>query len=188
MRTIADIEKIAPGLATGPAMMALTELQRRFVLAMVSDPFGNRKEWAKAAGYSDKSNGAKVVGFRLMHETPKVEAAITEVARSLMFCEAPVLAVAGLLKIARNERHPKQLRALETLANRTGLHELSESRIMVEHRSESTEAMVARIRELAEKLGIDVSRLLGANAKDVSSAAKPGKVIEHSPADKGDGS
>jgi hypothetical protein len=148
----------------GPAFTALSERERRFVLAMIADPFGNATEWVKAAGYACH-DGAKVTGHRVLHRA-RVERAVFEVARSLLTAEGPLLAIAGLIEIARDRGHRQRLRALETLANRTGLHELSEHRVMVERVEESIEAKAERIRMLAQLLGVDVGQLLGHNLTD----------------------
>lgn len=169
----------------GPRMLALTEKQRGYVRAMASAPFARSSEWARRAGYSDSSKGAKVAAFRLRHD-PKIEAAVLEYAGQLLHQNGAILAVSTMMEIARNKGHPKRLAAAEAIADRIGLHRLSEHKIVVEH--QSTEAMVARIKELAAKLGMDAEKLLGANMKDVSPAAKPEpKVIEHRPAAKGEG-
>jgi hypothetical protein len=124
----------------GPKMAQLTELQRNYIKAMASAPFASSTEWARMAGYSDRNGGAKVAAFHLRHD-PKIEAAVLEYAAHTMHRDGPMLAVAGLMQIARNKDHPKQLRALETLANRVGLHERSEHMVRVEHSEESAEVL-----------------------------------------------
>lgn len=156
----------------GPAMRALGPMQRRFVLAILADPFGNGARWARAAGYSDASEAAKVTAHRLLHD-PKVEAAIAEMTREQLNVLGPVLATAGLIRIARNAKHPKHFQALEALANRTGFHETSEHRVSVHHTDRTGVAMAERIRALAVQLGMDPAALLGANAP-----AEPMKLIE----------
>lgn len=155
----------------GPAMLALNEKQRLFVLAMAADPFGNPTKWARAAGYSDKSDGAKVRGFHLIH-SPAVEEAVLEYARGQLNTLGPILATFGMLRIARNPRHPKHLKAIDMLANRVGLHETTEHRVIVNHTDKTGEGVMERIRLAAEKLGVDPSVLLGENV------ASPMKLIE----------
>jgi hypothetical protein len=157
----------------GPRMLALTEKQRNYIKAMAANPFGASSAWARSAGYSDSSKGAKVAAFRLRHD-PKIEAAVLEYASTLMHRDGPVLAVSVMMEIARDKEHPRRLAAAEAIADRIGLHRLSEHKIVVEH--QSTEAMVARIRELAAKLGMDAEALLGANMKDVTPKQIEGKV------------
>lgn len=147
----------------GPAMRALTEQQRRYVLAQLADPFGNATRWAKAAGYSDTAGGAKVRAHANAHN-PKIEAAVHEVARQYLNANGPLLGIAVAMKIARNPKHPKQLRAAEMLLNRVGMHEMTEHKVTVDHRDQTGAAMVERIKQVAAALGLDVATLLGANA------------------------
>ena len=157
----------------GPAMAALTEKQRLFVLAMAADPLGNATKWAKAAGYADIDANPRVKGHLNLHN-PKVEAAILEVSRSMLATVGPALATAGMIRLARNPKHPAHARAVEMLANRVGLHEVQE--IHVKRSDETAEAKVARIRQMAEMLGIDPAQLLGVNV-----AEKPQKMIDVTP-------
>ena len=145
----------------GPAMMALTEMQRRFVMAMARDPFGTQKDWAIAAGYSNSSEGAKVTASGLM-SSPKVEAAVLEYSRGLLAAEGPIIAATALMRIAANPKHPQHLRAVEMLANRVGLHEVQQVHV---HRTDDTgDALIRRIERAAAALGIDAGPLLGGNA------------------------
>jgi phage terminase small subunit len=152
----------------GPAMRALTEKQQRYVLAMLADPFGNATQWARAAGYSDKSEGAKVAAFHNAHN-PLIEAAANEVARQYLGTMGPVLGVAVAMRIARDAKHPKQLRAAEMLLNRVGLHEKTEHHV-VTHGGGGD--ILQRITDAASLLGVDPAALLGANTP------VPMKVIE----------
>jgi phage terminase small subunit len=159
-------------------MARLTELQRNYIKAQASAPFANPTVWCRMAGYSGKHHKAAAVqALRLKHD-PRIEAAAHEYAAHMMHRDGPVLAVSVMMRIARNDKHPRQLHAAEAIADRIGLHRLSEHRVMVEHRDETTEAMVARIRELAAKLGMDAEALLGANMKDVSPKQIEGKVVD----------
>ena len=88
----------------GPAMSALTEKQRRFVLAMLADPFSNGAAWAKTAGYSVASNGHRVAACRMLRD-PRIERAVFEVACSHLNSAGPALAVQNLLRIARDPKH-----------------------------------------------------------------------------------
>lgn len=155
----------------GPLMQALTEQQRRFVLAMLADPLGGPAKWARAAGYSDSSEAAKVSGFRLVH-SGKIMEAVREESERHMHTVGPLLAVGVMIRIARTNGHKDQLRAAEALANRVGLHELSEHKVTVERTDRTGAAMVERIRALADALGVSADALLGVNA------APAVKVIE----------
>lgn len=152
----------------GPAMRALSEQQRQFVLAMLSEPFKPAVHWARVAGYSDTAGGAKVRAHHLIYN-PKVEAAVAEVSRSTMNLVGPVLATQGLIRIARNPKHKRHHWALEKLANRVGFHETTEHKVTVAHSMDPAET-VKRIQAAAAALGVDPATLLGANA--------PMKLIE----------
>jgi phage terminase small subunit len=146
----------------GPLMAALTEKQRRFVMAMASDPFGSATKWAKSAGYSNKSEGAKVTAHYLMHD-PRIAPAAREFAGDLMNVQGPVVAVAVMMKIAMNQNHPQQLKAAEMIANRVGLHETQEIHV---HKTDNTgAALLERIKVAAAALGVDPAQFLGANTE-----------------------
>lgn len=157
----------------GPAMRALTEKQRRYVLAMLANPFGNPTRWARDAGYSDVKEGAKVRAHFLAHN-PAIERAVNEVARQWLTTRGPILGIAVMMRTAANPDHPKQLRAAEMLANRAGFHETTEHTVNVNHSDRTGVAMAERIRALAGVLGVDADRLLGLNAP----VTEPVKLIE----------
>src|SRR5712691_1663658 len=98
----------------GPKMQALTEKQRLYVLAMLSDPLGNPTAWARAAGYSDHLDRARVSGHINSHNDAIMEAAQEE-ARRHLHTIGPILAVGVMMQIARNKDHKDQLRAAEML-------------------------------------------------------------------------
>jgi len=147
-------------------MAQLTPQQRRYVLAMASDPFGNPTQWARLAGYSDVKEAAKVRGHELSHN-PEVEVAVKEFSKTAMGTLGPMMATAGLLRIARKKDHPDHLKALLAIANRSGLHETSEHKVSVQHTDLTGQALLERIRALGSKLGIDPAKLIGGNVADV---------------------
>jgi phage terminase small subunit len=149
-------------IPTGPAMEALTPLQRGFVLAMLADPLATPTEWARAAGY-DQDGSDRVAGHRLSRN-PKIEAAATELARAHLNTFGPVLGIGVMMMIARNSEHRDQLKAAAMLANRSGFHEKTEAIMSVMHSDRRGAALEGRIRALAETLGVDADRLLGTNA------------------------
>jgi hypothetical protein len=61
----------------GPAMRALNERQRGFVMGMIEVPGCSYAAAARRAGYSDTKEGAKVRGHHLAHN-PAVQDAIRE--------------------------------------------------------------------------------------------------------------
>jgi phage terminase small subunit len=167
-------------ISLGPAMLALTEKRRKFVLAMASDPFGSQTSWAKLAGYSDRSGGAKVRAWETYHD-PQVQAAIQEVARQLLGSRGPLLATEGLLRIAGDRKHPQHVKALEMILNRTGMGEKQE--IEVTHVDLRGDALVERLKALAARLGLDAEKLLGADTKTIEHRADELKSPDTLPGD-----
>lgn len=149
----------------GPAMQALNERQRAFVLAMI-ETGGNASnaDHARMAGYVGDGSVLRVTGYRLVHD-PGVQAALLEEGAKLMHTGV-ILATSHLVHLCKNAREEKdQLKAINMLLNRVGLHEKTEHKLTV--RKESSEAdMIREIGALAKTLGIDPQKLLG-NAKIV---------------------
>jgi hypothetical protein len=144
----------------GPCMMALSERERKFVLAMASDPEGNATEWARMAGYGDNGGGGiRVTAHDLIHRE-RVQAAALEFSKGLMTTVGPLLATNVMLRKAAGNGK-EALRAAEMIANRVGLHEVQE--LTVTRKDETLEAKIGQIRQLAELLGIAPRELLGAN-------------------------
>jgi hypothetical protein len=157
----------------GPAMRGLTELQRRFVLAMFSSPLSSATRWVRMAGFTAlNGNVARVTAHRLMHD-PKIAAAVQEFAGQHLSVVGPALSLGVMMKIARTRGHKDQFKAAAAIANRSGFHEKTEHHVLVSHTGEDP---VARIRRAAAELGVDPAALLGANTP------VPMKVIEHEPA------
>jgi hypothetical protein len=144
----------------GPAFASLTARRKRFVLAMASAPLESAASWARAAGFSDASGRAKSTASELLGNSA-VRAAIFEVAKASLEGVGPILAAKGLIAIASDSKHPQQLRALEMIANRVGFHE--EKEIKITHHNLTGEALIARVTDLAQRLGLDAARLIGSN-------------------------
>jgi phage terminase small subunit len=148
-------------LEHGPAMRALSEKQQRFIYAMLADPHGTQSDWAKAAGYSTKSDSHHVAACRMMQD-PRITAAMQEVAKQHLGGNGPALAVRNLLTIAKNEKHPKHYDASLAILNRTGMSEKTEHTVRVEHTSDAH--MVEMVKRLALEMGMPSEKLIGANA------------------------
>jgi phage terminase small subunit len=156
----------------GPAMRGLTELQQKFVLAMFSSPLSNATRWVKLAGFTAANgNVARVTAHRLMHD-PKIAAAVQEFAGQHLSVVGPALSLGVMMKIARTRGHKDQFKAAAAIANRSGFHETTEHRVTVDHRDQTGDAVIERIKAAAAKLGVDPAVLLGQNA------AVPMKLIE----------
>lgn len=161
---------VAPDLDAGqlgPAMQALTDKQRRFVVNMLELGGGPGKylDCAVRAGYSGEKNSLAQTVHRLVHDE-KIQNALQEEAKRRLKAGA-VMAVSGLLQLAEEEGiSPKdRLRAYEMILNRTGLPSQTEQKVTVEHRMSDHE-LVNRVQQLAKTLGIDPAKLLPAPVEE----------------------
>lgn len=153
-----------PDEGLGPAMLALSQPMRRFVIALLETGTDNYSRAALMAGYSQGRDGAnaRVMGSRLAHNT-KVQAAIQEEARRRLGSML-VMATSVLGEIMQNKQNKAndRLKAAELVMNRAGLHAMTESKQTVELIAATDKEGIARIRQLAETMGMDPDKLLGA--------------------------
>jgi phage terminase small subunit len=152
--------------ADGPAMQALTEKQRLFVLAHAANPLGKGADWARQAGYSDgKGKNCAVIAVTLLRH-PGVVEAMFEVSRLAFRAKGPAIAADALLRIAQPDGHKDQARAAIAVMDRAGMGPLQN--IHVEHHHSMNEGeMIARIKELAARNGMDSAKLLGTNTQTI---------------------
>lgn len=104
-----------------PAYNALTDLQKKFVVALVQfgSGKGQRTKAARMAGYSGDDNTLHVVAWQNFHN-PKIQAALREVTTAHMM-SFQLMAVDGIASMAENARDESvKLRALLAIADRTG--------------------------------------------------------------------
>lgn len=151
---------IPPDAVFGPAMQALTERQRLFVLAALDD--GGTKsntEYARAAGYNGSPATLQVTGHRVAHD-PKVLDAMIEEGTKRMH-SGVIVATSELVRLCRGAlKDADKLKAIDMLLNRVGLHAKTEHKLTV--RRESNEAeMIESITKLATEFGMDPAKLLG---------------------------
>ena len=157
----------------GPAMAALTEKRRGFVMAMIEFPGISAAEAARRAGYSDKSEGAKVTGHYLSH-SPAVQAAIREEAGKRL--NASSLTAANVLMglLVDEKVEPKdRIKAAGMLLDRSGFGAAQTINVNKHVTDNSGQAIMARIKALAEKHGLDPGKLIGH-----SLPVEPPKMIE----------
>jgi hypothetical protein len=152
----------------GPAMGALTDRQRAFVLAMIERPGITQTEAARVAGYSDVGDAAKVRGFYLAHN-PAVQAAIREEAGKRLN-SASLLAANVLVEILGSDDIPakERLKAAGMLLDRTGFAAVQ--KIDVTRKDEGGANVLDQIKRLAEKLSVPVQQLLSKPAAPVVDA------------------
>jgi hypothetical protein len=172
-----------------PALSALTEKQRMFVwaLATARTPDGKRirrSHAARLAGYVTGENGGNPerrrraldqTAWRLLQD-PRIVAAIREVAGREIEGEA-MTSAQFLASVRDNEDAPlmARLRAADSLLDRGGLAGLQKIAVDHTHRDLSGTALIARIRELALKHGLDPERLLAGTAPMIEATAVPSR-------------
>lgn len=145
----------------GPAMAALNERQRAFVMAMIETPGCSNAEAARRAGYSDHLEAAKVRGFYLAH-SPGVQAAIREEAGKRL--NASSLLAAGVLIALLSDdavEAKDKIKAAGMLLDRSGFGAAQTINVNKTTTDRTGKAIMERIAALSQKLGVDASRLLG---------------------------
>lgn len=143
----------------GPKMLALrSDRERKFIWAMLYTP--NQTEAARLAGYSDKSEGSKVMGCKLMQRQPILEA-LHEVGWKRLN-GAALKSIHALEAIVDNPSHPKHLHAVLATLDRTGYAAQTEHKVTVEHRA-GDEYMRALAARCADLWGVSREKLLGGN-------------------------
>jgi phage terminase small subunit len=145
----------------GPAMSALNERQRKFVIAMLEIPGCSYARAAREAGYSDVADGAKVRGHHAAHN-PAVQLAIREEAGKRLN-SLSVVAATVMMDIMLDEAgDPKtKLKAAAAVLDRTGFAAAQNINVNKHVTDDSGAAIMARIKQLAEKHGLDAQKLLG---------------------------
>jgi phage terminase small subunit len=154
----------------GPAMSALTEQQRGFVIAMVTIPGCSFRRAALEAGYSDASEAAKVSGHRCAHN-PAVQAAIREEAGKRLNSLSVVAANVMMDLMLDGEVDAKtKLKAAAAVLDRTGFGAAQTINVNKTTTDRTGAGMLERIRALAAANGLDPVKLLGGNAPAVVDA------------------
>jgi len=134
-------------------MLALTERQQKFVVAVAESGTDNYTRCAREAGYSTDSEGAlRVAAHRLIHDS-KIQEAFQEYTAAALKGGAP-LALRAVIEIASDPQHKDRLRAAQTILDRTGHHATSEHTVKVQDVSRTDEAMIERIKQLGKELNL----------------------------------
>jgi phage terminase small subunit len=145
----------------GPAMNALTERQRLFVLALIDNPQAARHHAARAAGFSAVSEGSlRVCAHRLMHDD-RVLAALSE-ETGKRFRSASLLASDFLVRMLMDEEVPMKERAKVAIAisDRGGFGAAQTINVNKTTTDRTGKAIMERIASLSQKLGVDPGKLL----------------------------
>lgn len=158
----------------GKAMSALTPRKRQFVIAMLQQGV-NPKACRVAAAQAGLT---PEYGYKLMRDDEILQALREEATKRL--AGAALVGVNVMLEIAQDPGHKDQFRAAKELAAINGF--TAEQRIVVEHIDPDGKALLARVKEMAGKLGLDPRLLIqqagivDAEFTDVTPAKDAAKV------------
>ena len=144
----------------GPAMRALSPMQRRFVLELRHGPagYGSEIRALKAAGYGKGSNENTlyVMANHVLHN-PKVQDALRELGGKIIRAEAFV-SIRNVSKIANDLTHRDCLRANLALMDRGGFAPETFHNIIVEHKTDYTKQALEELATF-RRLGVERARL-----------------------------
>lgn len=145
-------------MGTGPAFAALSEKQKKFVIALFNAPksHGAQTYAARAAGYTTSSpNATNVLGYQTFWN-PKVQAAIEELSRQYLTVLGPH-AVRAMKRVLDNDEHSQFGRVLGILMDRISPANSTHT-VTVQHDITPTAAQTAetlrRIAELSAKFSV----------------------------------
>lgn len=148
----------------GPKMAALTPRQRDWVWKLVE--LGNAVDAARAVGYGANSpttekrdTAARVAAFSLARN-PKVQAAIREEAGNKLYTGA-LIGANRVMEIAADATNKDAFKAAKLLLEHSGFQIIAQQDIRVTHDNSDNKALVARIVEMAGRMGLDPKKLLG---------------------------
>lgn len=127
---------------------------------------------ARAAGFKGNDNVLKVTAYRLAHDQ-RVQEAIQEEARKRLRSSVPA-ALDALDEIVADKKHKDRALIAKTILDRTGLHEVSETKHTVEFIGNDP-AMLERVRQLALRMNMDPEKLLGHTA---AQKLLPARLVE----------
>lgn len=151
----APIAVVPPEADLGPAMLALTPMQHRFVMEFSRGPtagYGGAIRACKAAGYAGTENSLKVTAHQVLHN-PKVQDALREVGGKIIRASAFEL-IRTVAEIARDLSHKDCLKANLALLDRGGFAVETVHHVTVEHVDRNKETL----EQLQVLLQLDVPR------------------------------
>jgi hypothetical protein len=147
----------------GPAMQALTEKQRKFVLSLYELPAGRGAltRAARRAGYGGKPNSLRQIAHALWNNE-KVRRAFQEVGYRYIGTTA-VAAIQAARELIFQPEHPDHLKACRMFIDRGWpLETLSKQQIDVTH-TQRVELDPRQMLRLAEELNVPLEKLMGAS-------------------------
>lgn len=142
----------------GPAMAACSELQRKFIVALVELGADNYTRAALMTGHFSTEASAQAWSSRMMH-SQKVLSGLRE--HTELAIKGDVhLARRALMEIAKDPLHKDRLKAAVELFNRNGMIVETVQRHIVQDDRETKEIIRSAI-EYAKQAGVDPKALLG---------------------------
>ncbi len=150
----------------GPAMAALNERQRAFVMAMIEYPGITQGKAAEIAGYTPSgSPGALRVHGHYCAHNPAVQAAMREEAGKRL-ASTSLMAANVLMQILTDDGvdAKDRIRAAGMLLDRSGFGAAQTINVNKTTTDRTGAGMLERIRALAAANGLDPVKLLGGNA------------------------
>jgi phage terminase small subunit len=138
----------------GPAMRALNERQRKFVIAFFHT--GKRGPAAAMAGYATLN--INQAAYQVWHDQ-KVQAALREFAHGSQIGTLIPEAFKVLEQALSGNASKEQLKAAGMVMDRTGFHALAE--VKVTHEVQSREELIRQVNRDATALGLNAKELLG---------------------------
>lgn len=147
----------------GPKMRVLTVKQRAFVMALVEFPNLSHAEAARMAGYSDKSEGAKVMACNLMQDKKIVEAMQEQAGKRLWAIS--MKAAWRVDQLMDSDDDAVALKAAGMVLDRVGHAPQQNINIHQHVTDNSGKAIMERIHALAAKHGLDPAKLLTSRSK-----------------------
>lgn len=146
----------------GPAMAALNERQRAFVMALIEFPGISFSDAARRAGYLDADTGAIRVRAHYCAHNPAVQAALREEAGKRLNSSSLTAASVLMELLTDTEVDPKdRIKAAGMLLDRSGFGAAQTINVNKTTTDRTGKAIMERIAALSQKLGVDATKLLG---------------------------
>lgn len=155
----------------GPAMAALNDRQRAFVMALIEFPGITLSDAARRAGYVDADTGAIRVRAHYCAHNPAVQAAMREEAGKRLNSSSLIAANALMAMLTDDGVEPKdRIKAAGMLLDRSGFGAAQTINVNKTTTDRTGKAIMERIAALSQKLGVDANKLLGPVAPAVVDA------------------
>lgn len=154
----------------GPAMLALNERQRAFIVAMFDLGAGaTYAEAARRAGYPDNGGSAIRVQAHMLAHSEKVQAAFREEAERRVVALLPI-AHGGMSAILANPSHPDHFKALKHTQGLAGFSPTQKHEVVHKHDAASLKADLLAAMDLLKSVAgptmIDVTPVVENGSQD----------------------